>query len=171
MKHAYWFSIALLFLPTLVRAQQASTPPAKTVAPTAPVAASKIANPAGKHNTNPTLKPEPGGTVEYEWGIPVEVFADGHRKPLWKGNADTAKSARSYSENSPEVRIYPTAHPKPSSTATQQPIPPDPASTNGADANANPANASSGSSTPVPTKTGNSPADASTSTDNSPQTL
>ncbi len=170
MKHAYWLSIALLFLPALVRAQQVSSPLAKTVAPTAAVAVTKPASAADKHSTNPTLKPEPGGTVEYEWGIPVEVFADGHRKPLWKGNADTAKSARSYSEDSPEVRIFPTAPPKPSSTATQQPIPPDPASTNGAGADASPSTPASGPNSPSPTKTDNSPAAGSSSTGNPPQT-
>ena len=171
MKHAYWLSIALVFLPALVHAQQVSTPPAKTVASSAPAVETKSANSAGKHSTNPTLKPEPGGTVEYEWGIPVEVFADGHRKPLWKGNADTAKSARSYSEDSPEVRIFPTTHPKPASMAKQQPIPPDPAQTNGAAADASPSiPASATSSQPPPVKTDNSPAAGSSSTANPPQT-
>ncbi len=171
MKHAYWLSIALVFLPARAHAQQVSTPPAKTVASVVQSVGTKSVNLAGKHSPNPTLKPEPGGTVEYEWGIPVEVFADGHRKPLWKGNADTAKSARSYSEDSPEVRIFPTTHPKPASMAKQQPIPPDPAQTNGAAADASPSiPASATSSQPPPVKTGNSPAAGSSSTANPPQT-
>lgn len=126
MKHSWLPSAVLLLLSTLTLAQQPSAP--ATTHPTAapnPAPSHTAGSPAIKHPPSPTLPPEPGGTVVYEWGIPVEVFQDGHRKPLWRGNADTAKSARSYSSDSPEVRILPSAPPKPDSTTTQKPIPPD----------------------------------------------
>ncbi len=121
--------VALSMISTATMAQN----PSQTAQPTPPAAAkpAKASAAATKVSTNPTLKPEPGGTVEYEWGIPVEVFPDGHRKPLWKGNASAVKSARVYSADSPEVRIRPAASPKPASTAVQNPIPPDASAGNG----------------------------------------
>ena len=63
-----------------------------------------------------------GAHIENDWGIPVEVFPDGSRKPLWKGNADKVKSAPVISADSPEAKVHPARIKKPASSATQNPI-------------------------------------------------
>jgi len=72
-----------------------------------------------------TIHPDPGAKVEYEWGIPVEILPNGHRKPLWKGSPKTAKSARTYSTDAPEAKVQPAPTLKPAATAEQKAIPKD----------------------------------------------
>lgn len=116
-----------------------------------PAAAGSPQNSSAAHDKeaqNPTLKPEPGGTVVYDWGIPVEVFPDGHSKPLWKGNAATAKSARTWSEDSPEVQVHPAAPQKPAATGTQKPIQQDQSAGGAAQADKQTTNGSGAEATP-----------------------